>query len=117
VFVDNPSGLCPACLELEEGEEFKVVDFLRERGKASIEEIHNATGVKEKTILRMMKRGRFISDFTITYPCESCGTLISEGRLCSHCNKNIMDQVKQEEPKREEPKLAGRMYTTGFFKK
>ncbi|CUH94441.1 hypothetical protein P22_0507 [Propionispora sp. 2/2-37] len=118
VFVENPAGMCPACLEQEERDEIKVVDFLRDSGKASIEEIHLATGVKEKTILRMMKKGRFIGDFVISYPCETCGTLITEGRVCLACSKNITSQLRNEAAqdaetvaKIEEFKKVGRMYT------
>ncbi|MEG6585005.1 flagellar protein [Dendrosporobacter sp. 1207_IL3150] len=115
LFVQNASGLCPSCYEIEEFEELKIVDFLREKGKASIEEICNATGVKEKTVLRMMKRGRFKGDFEITRPCETCGVQISEGRLCGKCSKNILEQVKHSETKKTEEERSGtRMYTKDF---
>nr|NSL49207.1 flagellar protein [Dendrosporobacter quercicolus DSM 1736]SDM87684.1 hypothetical protein SAMN04488502_10882 [Dendrosporobacter quercicolus] len=118
LYVENTSGLCPACYEVEEYEELKIVEFLREQGKASIEEICKATGVREKTILRMMKRGRFKGTFDITYPCESCGANISEGRLCPACSKNITDQVKESNERRQEQDRDGvRIYTKSFFKK
>lgn len=116
IFVDSPAGMCPACLEQEERDEIKIVDFLRESGNASsIEEIHEATGVKEKTILRMMRKGRFMGDFEIRYACESCGAPIVEGRVCAACSKNIISQMKQaaekEAQKSLEFKKAGRMYS------
>lgn len=118
LFVENSSGLCPACYELEEYEELKIVGFLRERGKASIEEIREATGVKEKTILRMMKRGRFKGTFDITHPCESCGEQISEGRLCPQCSKNFTDQLKSSQERPQEEKTArNRVYSQTYFKK
>ncbi|GBG57949.1 hypothetical protein SPFL3102_01669 [Sporomusaceae bacterium FL31] len=120
LYIENTSGLCPSCYEVEEYEELKIVEYLREKGKASIEEICNATGVREKTILRMMKRGRFKGDYEITHPCETCGVQISEGRLCPACNKNILDQVKISEAKRqekEEERSGVRLYSRDIYKK
>ena len=72
IYVENVSGLCPDCLEKEEEQERLIIDFLRKKDKASVEEIHKETGVKERTILRMMKKGRFLSYGDIAYKCESC---------------------------------------------
>lgn len=94
LFVENASGLCPDCYQKVEDDELKVVEYLRSTSKASLQEIHEATGVKESIIMRMLKRGRLFSDFDVTYPCESCGVPISEGRLCSRCSKGFLDQVK-----------------------
>ncbi|NLP42529.1 MAG: flagellar protein, partial [Veillonellaceae bacterium] len=58
LFVENPSGMCPACYEKVEEDELKVVEYLRDTRKASLKEIHEATGVKEGIIMRMIKRGR-----------------------------------------------------------
>ncbi len=92
--VESPSNLCTNCMRAEEEAEDKVAEYLRNRQKASLEEIHKATGVKHKVILRMLKRGRIFSDAIVTYPCETCGAPITEGRVCSNCNKNIADQLK-----------------------
>ncbi|MBP2645897.1 MAG: YvyF: flagellar operon protein [Firmicutes bacterium] len=102
VYVKNSLGLCAACLREEEEAEDKVAGFLREKAKATLDEIHEATGVKHKVILRMLKRGRIRSDAAISYPCETCGTLIDEGRLCDNCSGNITRQLKPEEWKPKE---------------
>lgn len=97
LFVDNPSGMCVACYKQAEEDELTVANYLREVRKASLEEIHKATGVKEKIILRMIRRGRITSDFFITYPCETCGVPIHEGRVCPACSKNILEQVNDSQ--------------------
>jgi len=124
LFVENPSGMCHACYEQVEHDELKVVDFLREARKASLKEIHEATGVKESIIMRMLKRGRVFSDFEVTYPCESCGAPISEGRLCARCSKDILDQMRPVTEKNWQPaeakesrKSHERMYSSGIDKK
>ena len=118
LFVENASGLCPACYEKIEEDEFKVVEYLRNTKKASLQEIHEATGVKESIIMRMLKRGRLFSDFDVTYPCESCGSPITEGRICSRCSKGFLDQVKptgepawQPLERKESHKSHAKMYS------
>jgi transposase-like protein len=94
--MENPSGMCPECYAQEEVYEHKIGEFLREFGKASIERIHEATGVSEKIILRMLKSGRLQAEGLnmIGYPCDMCGISIFEGRLCSKCGSNFTKQVK-----------------------
>lgn len=97
LFMENPSGLCPACYKQEEIYEHKIGEYLREFGKSSVEEIHKATGVKEKVILRMLRSGRLFTEGQnlINYPCDMCGAPIYEGRLCSKCGSNFTKQVKE----------------------
>lgn len=115
IYVENVSGLCPECLDKEEEQERLIIDFLRKKEKASVEEIHRETGVKERTILRMMKKGRFLYYGDIAYKCESCDNLITEGRVCDECGRNILkqvDEVNEKRRKEEEKKRSGeRMYT------
>lgn len=123
LFVENPSGMCPACYEKVEEDELKVVEYLRDTRKASLKEIHEATGVKEGIIMRMIKRGRLFSDFDVTYPCESCGTPINEGKLCSRCSKGFLNQVKskdeaawQPSERKESHKSREKMYSSKLNK-
>lgn len=115
LYVENPMKLCPECQRNELEAEDKVAQFLRDTKKASIREIAEATGVKEKIVLRMINRGRIIGDFEISYACEICGDTITEGRVCAKCSKNIVDQMQPKaEEKRAEPeyrKKESRMYT------
>ncbi|MEN6414811.1 MAG: hypothetical protein ABFC84_18895 [Veillonellales bacterium] len=99
LFVDNLTGMCIDCYKQVEEDELTVANYLREVRKASLEQIHEATGVKEKIILRMIRRGRITSDFYVTYPCETCGAPIHEGRVCPACSKNILDQVHADKEK------------------
>ena len=111
VYVENVARLCPECYRKQEDDAETVVEFLRDTRKATMEEIHQATGVKHKIILRLLRSGRIMGD--ISYPCDSCGDLINVGRLCNKCSKNILDQIKTEELHKEhEPdvKIRSRMY-------
>ena len=121
LYVENPAKLCPACYEQEEQDADKVADFLRDHPKSHINDVHEATGVKHKVILRMLKKGRITGDIALAYPCETCGAPITEGRLCDSCSKNILSQLKpgdlkkQPEPvKKSEPEKRSGMFTTRF---
>ena len=121
--IENPSKLCPDCYNQEEEHERAVGEFLRETGKATIEEIHQATGVKERIIVRMLKSGRLFSDGLVGYPCEMCRMPIYEGRLCSSCGSGLAQQVRQVHNnmaagERAEHQRSGiRMYTKDENKK
>lgn len=120
--MENPSGLCPACYAEEEVYEHKIGEYLRDFGKASIEDIHKATGVKEKIILRMIKSGRLFVDGinTINYPCDMCGDPIIEGRLCSKCSSGFAKQVHEIQRNNEytaDAQRGVRMYSSQETKK
>lgn len=120
LYIENPARLCPECYEKEEKDADLVADFLREHPRSHINDVHEATGVKHKVILRMLKKGRVTGDISVAYPCESCGKSITEGRLCSECSRNILNQLKSGElkkpemQKKEEVKKNSGMFTTKF---
>lgn len=118
--VESPLKLCQDCMRAETEAEDRVAEYLRSTRKASLEDIHQATGVKHRTILRMIKRGRIFSDTIVSYPCETCGAPITEGRVCDDCSKNIISQLKPEPAKlapQPEARKDERMYTKDFLHK
>ena len=96
LYVENPAKLCPDCYRQEEENEEKVAKYLRSNRGASIPDIHEATGVAEKIILKMIKKGRITGDIQVEYPCESCGRPILEGRVCAECGRRVLEQLKPE---------------------
>jgi predicted amidophosphoribosyltransferase len=102
LFVQNPAGVCPDCYRLIEEQETKVAAYLRDNQRASINEVHEATGVSEKVILKMIKKGRIVGDVSMEYPCESCGKPITDGRVCSECGRRVLNQLKSD------PRLAAK---------
>lgn len=63
----------------------------KENRQATISEVEEATGIEERIITKFIRQGRIhISNFpNLTYPCESCGVSIREGRICGACKGNI----------------------------
>lgn len=96
LFMQNPAGLCPECFRIEEANEERVAKYLRSNPHASITQVNEATGVPEKVILKMIKKGRITGDIRIEYPCESCGKPIAEGRVCPECGRRVLEQLKGE---------------------
>ncbi len=117
ICMENPSKLCPECYAQEEEHEHIIGEYLREQGKATLAEIHEATGVKERTIVRMLKSGRLFSQGLIGYPCEMCRRPIYDGRLCTGCSSGLSKQVQQSHERRplgeasEHERTGIRMYT------
>jgi flagellar operon protein (TIGR03826 family) len=114
LYVENAARVCPDCYRKQEEDAERVVEYLRDVEKATLEEIHEATGVKHKIILRLIRSGRIIGK-SISYPCESCGTPIAEGRLCDSCSKNILDQMRVDE-KHEEHEPTSRSHSRMYGK-
>ena len=116
IYVENAARVCPECYRRQEEDAEKVVEYLRDVDKATLEEIHQATGVKHKIILRLLRSGRIMGS-AISYPCETCGTLIDEGRLCDKCSKNILDQIHTDEQhEKHEPQNSQRQRSRMYGK-
>lgn len=117
--MQNPAGICPECYRQNEEQEEKVAEYLRRNRRSTISEVHQATGVPERIIIKMIKAGRIIGDISVEYPCESCGKPILEGRFCVECSQGVLNQLKSEPkpsaPQRESNtirKPGEKLYTT-----
>lgn len=120
IYVENSARLCPDCVEQEEEDERKIVEYLRDVvDHASVEQIHEATGVAIKVINRMIKQGRIVTNGTvsISFPCEGCGTPITSGQYCSSCSNErlkTMEGLKksiEKKPDSNSTHKSIRMYT------
>lgn len=124
LYAENPVGICLDCQEAEEPLVEKVREFLRESRKATIEDVHQATGVKHKVILRMLRTGQIETEhgLSLFFNCESCGAPISDGRFCESCSRKLSGELREKaramikeatpEPQPEpRTKTGTRMYT------
>ena len=94
VFVDSGTGVCRDCYEEMQKMETTVLEYVRDHPKCKVQEIVEATGAKEKLVIRMIKQGRFIqSGCEISYPCEKCGKPIFRGKYCEECQKNLRQAI------------------------
>lgn len=70
-------------------------------------EVVEATEVEEELIIKFIKTGRLkLAQFpNLGYPCDKCGTIIREGKLCGSCAgdlKKDLQQFTSEEERRKE---------------
>lgn len=104
------SVFCPACVQ-DIDKHFRLVkDFLYKNRNMTIAEVAEQTGTDERIILHFLKEGRLemttAGDFL---RCESCGTPITTGRLCSKCASGLsaaLDGAVQQRPARSRPQIS-----------
>lgn len=112
LFVKAFRTVCDKCHKDHEKMFDTVYNFIRKRENrmATMTEVVEATGVEEYIVAQFIREGRLkISLFpNLTYPCQSCGQHIKQGKICTKCQKGIhsdlsmMSAEKEVEEKRKE---------------
>lgn len=101
IFVKALRPVCNDCAKEYEKMFEKVYSYIRKRDNrmASLEDVVEATEVKEEVIFQFIREGRLkLNQFpNLTYPCESCGKMTRSGRMCSSCRGNIDRDLKGAE--------------------
>lgn len=101
VFVKALRSVCEKCAREVETQFDTVYRFIRKRDnrRADINEVVEATEVPKEQIFQFIREGRIlVSQFpNLSYPCESCGADIKDGRLCDSCKGNIQSGLKQHD--------------------
>jgi hypothetical protein len=84
------------CQKLDKEYEL-CANYLREFKGAIITEVSDATGVSIKQITKFIREGRIsiMNAPNMSYPCESCGTLVREHNLCDNCRQRIEKDKRQ----------------------
>jgi flagellar operon protein (TIGR03826 family) len=97
IFSKGIRDVCINCQKEIEQEYTRCVEFLRDNRGATIYEVSDATGVSVRQITRFIREGRIsmMNMQNLSYPCESCGTLIRQGNLCEECRNRLTKQVKK----------------------
>jgi flagellar operon protein (TIGR03826 family) len=97
--------ICEQCYREEEALFEKVYQFLRKRENrtATMAQVVKETGVSERLITKWIKAGRLklVQFPNLGYPCEKCGKMIREGRICKECNIDLQKQLKQLEQEQQ----------------
>lgn len=97
--------VCESCYREEERQFERVYAFLRRRENrtATMAQVVDATGVEEKLITKWIREGRLqlVHFPNLGYPCDSCGKMIREGRLCANCLGKLQADLRQAEAEKE----------------
>lgn len=105
VFAKGLHDVCPACVKEIEEQYERCFEYLKENKNVTIYELSEATDVPVRQITRFIREGRISLAHApnMSYPCESCGSLIREGTICENCRKRLsrdrklMEQREQDE--------------------
>lgn len=89
--------VCPVCMREIDKEYELCSNYLREFKGAMITELSDQTGVSIKQITKFIREGRIsmVNAPNLSYPCETCGTLIRENHLCDSCLARLAKDVRQ----------------------
>ncbi|GJM70125.1 hypothetical protein HMSSN036_23410 [Paenibacillus macerans] len=114
MFANNFRDICPSCIKEIEEEYEKCLDYLREEKLATIQEVHEATGVSIRQITKFIKEGRIsvANNPNMMYPCEVCGVLIRQGNMCDSCRTRLTRDLTAA-TRDDAPKTAGLNEKTG----
>lgn len=122
LFVKNPvRDVCENCYREEEKQFEKVYKFLRkkENRAATVQTISKYTGVKEELLYKWVKKGRLRpAQFpNLGYPCEKCGKIITQGKLCSDCVETIKKdlEIHELEQQNQDERMRRRIYHYQIF--
>lgn len=96
LFVKNVRNICSDCVKEIEDEYLRCADYLRKHKLVNIYELSQATEVAVSQITKFIREGRIsIADLpNLGYPCESCGSIIQEGKLCKKCSERLNKDIK-----------------------
>lgn len=97
IFSKNFRDVCPACMKEIDKEYQLCADYLRENKGAIIHELSDATGVSIRQITKFIREGRIsiMNAPNMSFPCESCGTLIRENHLCEDCRARLTKDTRR----------------------
>ncbi|WP_339060501.1 flagellar protein [Tepidibacillus marianensis] len=97
IFVKGIKEVCPTCNREIDEEYQRCVDYIRDNKLVNMYVLSDETKVSIKQITKFIKEGRIsVADLPeLTYPCESCGEPIREGKLCKSCRDRLEKGIKQ----------------------
>ena len=110
--------VCQECYEKQVEEEERILAYVRDNPKTSVSKVCETLQVKEMTVMRMIREGKFMpitKDFS--YPCESCGKPIVTGRLCTECKAKLQKNIQEiaERREREKKGKGPGIYSKDFY--
>ncbi|WP_397537238.1 TIGR03826 family flagellar region protein [Rummeliibacillus pycnus] len=97
--------VCPKCAQEEEQMYEVVYRFLRRRENraATVDRIVEATGVEKELLYKWVRKNRLQPALfpNLGYPCDNCGHLTNQGKLCDDCTEELKSNLNKFEAGRE----------------
>lgn len=109
--------LCAACYQKQEEDYLKAADYLRDHSGGTIQELSDATEVSIAQIRQFILAERIlVSQFpNLSYPCETCGSMIRTGKTCSNCMDTLNKLANQVEKGEEDPSAERNDLSGGYI--
>jgi uncharacterized protein len=91
--------ICQDCFQKQEDQFIIVNDYLRNHKNSTIQDVSDETGVSITQIRQFILAKRIQVHYfpNLSYPCDTCGTMIKEGKKCQSCLDTIKEFSKQVE--------------------
>ncbi|MBI3038163.1 hypothetical protein HYY75_03800 [bacterium] len=87
-------GICRKCIDKEIEAYHTVRDYLHDHPDDTIYEVSENTGVDVLQIEILIQSGRLEqAGLKILHKCNTCESIISQGRFCSECNANVCGKI------------------------
>lgn len=97
--------VCNNCAMNEEKLYEVVYRFLRKRENraATVERIVEATGVDESLLHKWVRKNRLQPAMfpNLGYPCDNCGKITQQGKLCVSCTEGLKTGLRQFDAAKE----------------
>ena len=97
--------VCNNCAMNEEKQYEIVYRFLRKRENraATVERIVEVTGVDESLLHKWVRKNRLQPAMfpNLGYPCDSCGKITNQGKLCKTCTEDLKSGLRQFDAAKE----------------
>lgn len=97
--------VCVKCAQKEEELYEVVYRFLRKRENraANVDRIVEVTGVEKDLLFKWVRKGRLHpAQFpNLGYPCDNCGRLTNNGKLCDQCREGLKSDLQIFEAAKE----------------
>jgi len=97
--------VCHKCVQSEEEKYQIVYRFLRKRENraATVERIVEATGVEQELLYKWVRKNRLHPAMfpNLGYPCDNCGHITNQGKLCQKCQDELKSELRTFEAAKE----------------
>lgn len=110
--------ICRSCQDAQAEIEAKVMQYVRDNPRCSIQDITDNTGATEALIRRLIEAGRFEQiGVDLPHPCKKCGKTILVGQFCEDCVAQMQANLQSVQGKILESATAAAARGKGMHSK
>ena len=97
--------VCPTCVNAEQEEFDKVLEYIRTERVYFVPQISEETGVAQARIMKWVREGKLelASDAEQPDACKRCGRPSDKGDICESCRKKLANEIATHREAMSEP--------------